>query len=321
MIGWTRLKRATAMQILPLTLADRDPWADLLARAFERSPAEMAAILDHLHATFPLLAWGAWDGDRLVAQYSSLLTELHIPGAAAPALVGVCINMATHPAYRGLGLIKQVARPVYEELVARGGVAGVGFSNAAGVRVDQRSRSYGYQVVGKMQPHMALLARAPQIPPLDLVETWPEHLVLSSHETIHFAPTPAWLRYRFNGHPQRAYQFAAWSQHGECNGVIGYRLRRERYGTVAALLAAYGANPAELIARWARTLWEAGIHFVQVLATPGTPWISALRRVALVVPLPWTRQPYYLTVKPLGTAEPPSLLDFAAWDCLGGDIL
>ncbi|MEZ4642293.1 MAG: hypothetical protein R3E31_06070 [Chloroflexota bacterium] len=43
--------------------------------------------------------------------------------------------MAVRPDYRGRGLlIKQVSQPVYAALAALGGVAGVGFSNAAGVR-------------------------------------------------------------------------------------------------------------------------------------------------------------------------------------------
>ncbi|MEZ4646792.1 MAG: GNAT family N-acetyltransferase [Chloroflexota bacterium] len=66
-----------------------------------------------------LLAWGAWDGARLAAQYSCLLTSLRLPGTEEPARVGMSINMAVHPDYRGQGLIKQVSQPV---LCGAGGV-------------------------------------------------------------------------------------------------------------------------------------------------------------------------------------------------------
>jgi len=36
---------------------------------------------------------------------------------------------------------------------------------------------------------------------------------------------------------------------------------------------------------------------------------------------PISRSPYYLTVKPLCDDTPAALFDFAAWDCMGGDIL
>ena len=312
------------MHLSPLTPHDREAWAGLLAVAFDRPHAEMTQILDRLHATFPILAWGAWDGSTLAAQYSSLLTELHIPGATTPALVGLCINMATHPAYRGQGLIKQVAHPVYEELVACGGVGGVGFSNTAGVRVDRRSHSYGYRVIGRMQPWLAVLLRPPQAAPLQLAKNWPELPPALPRDSIHFAPTPAWLDYRFDGHPQRTYCFATYYEAGSpCEGVA-YRLVRGAPGRnrrAATLLAAYGPDPAGLIARWARLLWDTGVRVIHLLTTPGTPWISALRRVALALPIPVTRHPYYLTVKPLGDQSPAALLDFTHWDCLGGDIL
>jgi hypothetical protein len=280
----------------------------------------MADVLDRLHAAFPILAWGAWDGTVLAAQYSSLLTELYIPGTHASAPVGMCVNMATHPDYRGQGLIKQVARPVYEELVARGGVAGVGFSNAAGVRVDRHSRGYGYHVVGRMQPQLAVLLRAPRVSPLQLTDKWP---VLSSplpaRESIHFVPTSAWLRYRFADHPQRAYRFATWVQDGQTQGVIAYRLLPGRVR--AALLAAYGPDPAELVIRWAQTMWDSGVRMIYLLTTPGAPWANILRRVSLMLPFPASRHPYFLTVKPLREDVSATLLDFERWDCLGGDIL
>ncbi len=310
------------MDISPLTLHDQDEWASLLSAAFDRSHAEMADVLDRLHAAFPILAWGAWDGPVLAAQYSSLLTELYIPSTHAPGMVGMCVNMATHPDYRGQGLIKQVARPVYEELAARGGVAGVGFSNAAGVRVDRHSRSYGYHVVGRMQPQLAVLLRAPRVPPLQLTDKWPTlSFPLPVRESIHFVPTAVWLRYRFVDHPQRAYHFAPWIQDGQTYGVIAYRLLPGRYGIGAALLAAYSPDPAELVIRWAQTMWDSGVRMIYLLTTPGSPWTGLLRRVALMLPLPASRHPYFLTVKPLCEDVSATLLDFGRWDCLGGDIL
>src|SRR5690606_20213096 len=101
------------MDVIPLTPGHCHPWADLLAVSFARTPAEMAQLLAWLQAGPGLIAYGAWDGERLAAQYSCRLTALHLPGHDASAAVGLSINMAVHPQYRGRGLIKQVAAPVY----------------------------------------------------------------------------------------------------------------------------------------------------------------------------------------------------------------
>jgi hypothetical protein len=47
---------------------------------------------------------------------------------------------------------------------------------------------------------------------------------------------------------------------------------------------------------------------------------SALHDIGWGVRLPYTRTPYFLTVKPL-TETASALLNFKRWDCSGGDIL
>lgn len=75
----------------------------------------MVQLLHWLYAGHDLIAWEVWDGSRLAAQYCSLLTALSIPDIAAPECVGLSINLAVHPDYRGRVLVKQVAQPVYAE--------------------------------------------------------------------------------------------------------------------------------------------------------------------------------------------------------------
>ena len=160
------------MLITPLTANHIEPWAELLSAAFVQPLAHMRSLWTWLHTEREVLSWGAWDGPRLAAQYSSLLTTLAIPGQCAPARVGLCVNMAVHPHYRGRGLVKQLAQPVYTALREQAGVAGVGFSNAAGVNVDKHSRGYGYQVVGQLT-HTLVWLRPKRAEPLELTQTWP----------------------------------------------------------------------------------------------------------------------------------------------------
>ena len=155
------------MDIRPFTPNDTQAWANLLASSFERKPQEMVQLLEFLQRIAPLISYGAWDGNRLAAQYSCLIRPLHLPGHKDLVVkVGVSLNMAVHPNYRGHGLVKKVAAPVYETVKELGAIAGVGFSNAEGVKVDRRSKGYGYRVIGRLQPSIAYLVGRPQFEPL-----------------------------------------------------------------------------------------------------------------------------------------------------------
>jgi GNAT superfamily N-acetyltransferase len=307
------LKR-NLVEILPLRAQDLEKWAELLAVSFHRSPAEMACLLQWLLDGRELAAWGAWDGARLAAQYSALVSSLHIPGLAQPVRAGLSLNMAVHPDYRGRGLIKQVSQPVYQHLAALGGAAGVGFSNAEGVQVDKHSKSYGYRVCGQMQPLLAWLPRR-RLPPLELTDLWPltdDDPLPAEFARTHFVYTPAMLRHRFAAHPFRRFRFGVWREGGALRGLVIYRPVTMGGLPAAALLAAYSDDLSELLARW-------GAGLVHVVASPGSALAAALRGRCLR--LPYTRSPYYLTLKPLRDDLPAAFFAFEQWDCTGGDIL
>ena len=311
------------MRLQPLTLNDCEPWAELLALTFDRTRGEMAQLLHWMNAGHDLIAWGAWDGSRLVAQYCSMLTVLVIPPASSLACVGLSVNLAVHPEYRGRGLVKQVAQPVYTALADKGGVAGVGFSNAAGVQVDRHSTGYGYRVVGQLLPRLIWL-RPTAAEPLTLTDQWPtEPLQIDrpAVDRIRFATSEALIQHRFTQHPFRRYRFGVHRVEREVRGLVVYRPMRVGPFAGVSLLGAYAADVSDLLKRWASALRANGVYFVHALITPASTLRSALRAIGVEVVLPYTRSPHYLTVKPLTAHTPDGLLDFARWDCAGGDIL
>lgn len=310
------------MRVAPLTPRDKPQWASLLAVAFNRTPADMLRLLDWLHTGHTVIGWGAWDGDTLAAQYNCAMMEVQLSGERTAA-VGMSINMAVDPAYRGRGLVKQVSQPVYEAVAACGGAAGVGFSNKQGVKVDLKSKSYGYQVVGQMKSVVVWLRPQTQTP-LCLTDEWPaapfEPPISTPDQHIRFAATPQTLAHRFAAHPFRRYQFGVWQEGGRVQGVVVYRKTRMAGVNGVSLLAVYGAEPAELLARWSAAVQASGVRFVHLLSTPHGSIRADLNQLGYVAAMPYSRSPYYLTVKPFAHT-PHAFLDFAAWDCLGGDIL
>lgn len=307
------------MKITPLTLDDHCAWANLLAVTFDRQPSEMVQLLSFLRASAPLIAYGVWDGARLAAQYSCLLRQVHVPNQPNSITVGVSMNMAVHPDYRGRGLIKQVAEPVYTAVQAQGGIAGVGFSNAAGVKVDKHSKGYGYRVVGRLDSTVALLLRPFSHQSLTLTTHWPTALSSISplqQPTHQFVNKPAWLAQRFARHPFRQYYFGIGRE-----GLVVYRPFGWHGFKGVSLLAAYGQDLALLLGRWGAALWRQGVRIVHVLTSPHASLLKVLRQTAVTLCLPYTRSPTYLTAKPLCVTTPISLFNLAQWDCTGGDVL
>ncbi|MCP5094152.1 MAG: GNAT family N-acetyltransferase [Chloroflexi bacterium] len=312
------------MKLTQLRLEHLPQWADLLAIAFNRHPVDMIELLSYLQTTNGLTAWGAWDGRHLIAQYSCMRHHIQLPQQTAPSMVGMSINMAVHPDYRGKGLVKQVSKPVYDCIKAEGAVAGVGFSNADGVKVDRYSKRYDYQILGKMRSIVAWVVRRPRAKPLTLRDEWSERPFTPkpTADTIQFNNTPTWIQQRFSQHPFRDYRFGFWEEKdGQLRGVVVYRPFKRGKLSGVSLLTAWGDDSPQLLARWVAAIWQEGCRMIHMLSTPHSQLKNALMQTAVCIPLPYTRTPYYLTVKPLCDNLPDDLLDFTKWDCNGGDIL
>ncbi|MFO7539867.1 MAG: GNAT family N-acetyltransferase [Chloroflexota bacterium] len=311
------------MNFSRLTLADVEPWAELVAISFGRQSAEMEALWQWFHQGWQLVAWGAWEQHQLVAQYTCLVNPVISPQDTL-FRIGLSVNMAVHPDFRGRGLVKQIAQPVYATLQAMGIVAGVGFSNAAGVKVDKRSKGYGYQVLGKMQPYLLWLSsRRQSSSPLELTTHWPigRWPAAQPGNCFRFAADPVWLKNRFADHPFRQYRFGVWQEGTQICGIVIDR--PIFFGGVngCTLLMAYGPDLPGLLTHWGRTIHNTGGRFVHWLSTPTTALTKTLRTLGLVLPVPYSRSPYYLTAKPLTAGLPARFMDFRHWDCSGGNIL
>jgi hypothetical protein len=313
----------SCMKITPLLSCHIPAWAELLAICFARQPQQMCQLLTFLQPEKQLLAWGAWHGEQLVAQYSIVHTSLCLPLQSVPITVGLSVNMAVHPAYRGQGLVKQVSSPVYEALAKRGGVAGIGFSNAAGVKVDKHSQGYGYRVVGQMKPTVAMITHRFDDADLQLTTDWPKRpfAFCPEQETIHFKQSMQSIYQRFAMHPFRTYHFGIWQSLRQIHGLVVYRYVKLRGLPGVALLAAYANDLELLLQRWVTAVSRQGIRLIHLLSTPNAHVLAALRKTAVCLPAPINRTPYYLTAKPLSPDTPQSIFNYELWDCTGGDIL
>lgn len=295
----------------PLNLAHIEPWSVLIGSAFGRPAEGIAASLIALHGAFPVLAWGVWDRDELIAQYSCLLRRLQVPELGRTVDVGYSFNLAVHPDHRGRGLVKLASEPVYRAVQEEGALAGVGFSNAQGLRVDRRSRGYGYRVVGRLPGRLTLLLKRPAaeaLPlmdrgaPVELHEPPPDRLA-------RFADRLELLQHRLGQEEARGIHLSGWKAGAALRGAITHRWFRKGGLRGASLLSADGENLDELIRRWAAAVWDGGGRLIHVVASPAAPVRRALAGLGPGADPPVSRSPYDLTVKPLAGHFPPSLPD------------
>ena len=317
-------RASDALVYRPLTLADRVEWARLLAISFDRTPAQMDRLLEWFHDGSPLVTMGAWDGQRLVAQYNCRLLELDVPGRPEPVPAGMGLNMAVDPAYRGRGLLRTVATPVHEEIAARGCVAGVGFSSAGGLAVTRSSASYAYEVLGPMVSTVILLARGRGSPDFALSGTWPAGTLdvpSRADDLVRYRVSGPWLRHRFAQHPFRRYVFGAWRDGERIVGLTIHREIRLRGLPAVGLLAAYGSDLRGLLGRWAGAVRGHGRLVAHVVTSPAATLRSAVQAAGPCIVVPFSRDRYHLIARRLRDDAPPALFDLPSWDTSGGDIL
>jgi len=308
------------MKLQPLTLDQQTAWAELLSICFEQPQDHMESVLCWMHRLGDFTAYGIWDNNKLIAQYTCLTRP--ITHQYQQHQVGMSMNMAVHPDYRGQGLIKHISRPVYESLTEHNVAFGMGFSNADGVKVDRRSKSYGYNVVGQMQPHLARTLSA-KASPVYLTDKFPKTpLTLSSEcsPSTQFVKDWTYFNQRYAQHPFRNYHYGVWQEDNLNLGFVVYRPVKLWGIQAVALLDILSENPKDLLHHWSHTLRANNIHLVHTLTSPISTLKQSLRSNHQLIKLPITRNPYYLTVKPLQDCTK-NILNLKKWDLVGGDIL
>lgn len=309
------------MNLRRLTLADITQWGQLIATCFNQSPSDMERLIYWLACLGHIEAYGLWDNNNLIAQYACLLRTVYIDNKPIP--VGMSINMAVHPAYRGRGLVKQVSQPIYTSLQDKQVMLGMGFSNAQGVKVDKHSQGYGYQVVGQMQPLISIL-KSFNRRPLILSDDIPYRQVRipkQNQQKAHFQKDLKYIMQRYMQHPFRHYHYGIWQENERVLGIVVYKKVKLWGVPSVALLDVYGNNIEELLIRWSSTLRQQHIFLLHTLVTPQSSIQQILQQHWRVLNAPFSRNPYYLTVKPLSNHMESSLLDFRQWDLVGGDVL
>jgi GNAT superfamily N-acetyltransferase len=254
-----------------------------------------------------------------ISQYANFPITLAHHGERIESMI--CADMATHPDYRGRGLISQLARRVYAD-VAQGGYAlSLGFSNDAGIKVDRNASGYGYQIVGKFQrylkpnlPHYRSEFHLTRVKWFDLLPSFTIPPYIQVEKSL------AYLNWRYVEKPCNDYRIYRLERGQTC---VGYVVTRET--RTHAYLYDIIANPGDseaILSSVQHYLFGAGIPLSIVYILNNEQWQTLLRGW---LPLPESRHRvnYYLTVKAHNheASNTRSISAPDSWWLMAGDIL
>lgn len=264
------------------------------------------------------IEYGAFDGTRLVGHYANIPIPLRYGGHVVDAML--CIDMATHPSYRGLGLISRLSEFVYRDVLHTSAALSLGFSNSQGMRVDLNARSYGYKVIGAFRSYALMTRRG--ISPTRVTHT--EEIdpipfsIPDGYISIH--KSQEYLKWRYHDHPGSAYELYRVS--GDAiHGYVVLRVSRFRIDIIDIALS----NMQEYVVRDV-------IHAIQNLAAiqrkqmvvigvlENNYWRRILKE-CMGVRKPM-KESHYLTVRIHNDHHiGPDIYNKEQWICMTGDIL
>ncbi len=260
------------------------------------------------------------DAGNVVSQY----TNFPIPIRDGPRLLSgmICADMATHPDFRGKGLISQLSRQVYADVIAQNAALSIGFSNDEGVKVDQHANGYGYKIVGEFMRYGKIIVRRRSTPyTLQRTDTFSEPIYTAGMNFVRIDKSLEYLNWRYLRKPNHDYQVYRLIR-GTCfAGYVVLRQSGYKYHVYDLITTSENSSDLQNILTATHNLiFELGtrvaIHYV--LDNPF--WRQVLRGC---LRLPRGVTTYYLTVKihPACFNGGERLTQASQWVLMAGDIL
>lgn len=259
------------------------------------------------------------DSGDFVSQYANIPVTVRYGADPLPAMI--CADMATHPGYRGRGLISALARRVYPDVVRDGAALSIGFSNQEGIKVDQNANGYGYRTVGMFRRYAMLNWPNSTTPySLERVDQFSRSASSANDCQFRIDKSAAYLNWRYRDKPANDYQLYQVTREDQFTGYVVIR----ETPTLAYIydLIADESQVRYIIPAIQRILRGRGKPITIWYVLNNAYWRQTLSS-SLAIPSAWRATHYYLTVRPHSAevADLPALCDPERWHMMAGDIL
>lgn len=262
-----------------------------------------------------LTAYGAFTEGKLVSFYCNKKIDIKYNNKTLNT--AICLDMATSPDFRGQGLISQVSKPVYKDILRNHYDFSFGFSNDNGLKVDQNSHSYGYKIIGPIVKYFTLpvLVNPYTISKIDNLS--------KSNITLpyfHLPLTKEFLKWRYISKPENNYQFVSISKNNVVISevvILNFPYRLEVFKIIPKVDDAIHQTLSALRGY----AFKIGKPIVTVRILENKFWSKNLK-LSGYIRMHLNEKLYHLTVKPHPTTKlVQKALDSDSWFIMGGDII
>lgn len=236
----------------------------------------------------------------------------------------ICMDMTTHSAHRGKGLITALAGKVYEQVRKNGFDFTIGFSNDAGVQVDKNSRNYGYNVVGKFARYFKIAVFRKEAEwNLSLTDDFDNHWQQDKKsEYFRYLKNYDYLKWRYKDKPNNDYLIYKLEKNGKIGGYVVLKCINKRCYVCDILIGDNSFSQIKPVLRAVENLaFKKGCYIVIYNVLDNKYWQKLFKQNYY-----WrktlNKDNYYLTIKIHNQKlDRDLILDKNNWWLINGDIL
>lgn len=297
-------------------LHEIEPLTVLLSQCFQKPEANVKdTLLWKYSQTNSFCAAALTDSQVYLAFYSNLQRDLAYQSENIPA--GLCLDMCTHPQYRGLGLVTRTSQLVYPAVEKAGLALSYGFSNEQGIQVDRHAHQYGYHVVGQLYSYTLVPRGWSKVVFDPCISDFNE--LKHSLPGCHVAKPTQDISWRYQQKPRATYRSVALSGEPDKRVIL---LCQPCQCHIVDLIGTFPdiAAICDYLIKVVAACFNTWRRPVAISVLPNTRWQSILNQRNVLV-LRQHPAPYYLTVKPHRTSIPFDPFDPDQWWVTSGDIL
>lgn len=230
-----------------------------------------------------------------------------------------CIDMTTHPEHRRRGIISELAKRVYKDVVDQGYDLSIGFSNSEGVQVDKNASGYGYVIVGAFAQYAKFKIFSIKTPYKlsPITEIHPTHGTAFYYQVKKDAE---YLKWRYLKKPGYRYDLFEVVNAIEETSVVLRIVGRKLYLYDIVTPVTSNEHIKSVISAVENYALSKGIHIVVIPVVDNMFWKKVLVKNGFRK-LPLTKKHFYLTVK-VHNEEKVSkdIFDSNKWFIMNGDL-
>jgi hypothetical protein len=231
--------------------------------------------------------------------------------------------MATHPDFRGKGLISNLSKLVYKDVEKSGASMSIGFSNEEGVQVDKHSTNYGYHIIGKFETYYHIVTQRKKTNcTLSKISSFKE-TVLQQKDFYSINKTVKYLDWRYKDNPNHDYLFYEAKMEDKFIGYVVLKKSKLKTRVVDVICPDDSTTTTRNIITAINNLaLTDGKRLTTFSVLDNKFWHSVFNKT-LSFKKTLKKNSYYLTIKIHNTKlfNEEELLNVDNWLCFSGDIL